>query len=185
MGFYPKIRQGNWGSSSQRAMFRYPIFIHFDDRLDQLIKLAGLNKKRARTQLPNALHIAFNERIAEDQFGHPVEFGMLLEPLEKFETVHAGHLQIGDDDTRERVTLALGILPFAAQVGNCLITIMQFEDRILHTGFFESETHHLAVVLRILYQHYYIVHLHNKTIGYIDGVSTEDSKKQLAIEASE
>jgi hypothetical protein len=57
MGFYPKIRTGNWGRLSQRTMFGNPILVDFDNRLYLAIELARFDKVRASAQLPRALFV--------------------------------------------------------------------------------------------------------------------------------
>src|SRR5690348_11564267 len=92
---------------------------------------------------------------------------MTMQPFEKFEAVHAWHLQIGDDETRQWVTLPVGIFAFAAKIVHGLETTVYLNNRIAHSGPFKGETHQRQVIRRIVYQHDCSFVLHLKIIGYI------------------
>jgi hypothetical protein len=159
-GLLPQKSQRKWGTLSQRAMFGDPILVHLDNCLHQIVQLARFDEIRATTQVPGALLIAFMRGSGEHEFGNSNEFLALCQPFKKFEAIHTPHLQIGDDEARQRVSLAVGIFAFATEVSDRFFSAVQLADGIADAGPFKGKPHQCVIVFRVIHQQNSVRFLH-------------------------
>src|SRR3954468_6027642 len=97
----------------QRTMIGNPGLIQVVDHLDQLIQPIWLYKIGASAQMRRSDPVRLQSGSAQNKFRHPLEFRPALQPFEQPEAVQVGHFQVGDDQARQRMALAICIIAVA------------------------------------------------------------------------
>lgn len=78
---------------------------------------------------------------------------MIVQPFEDFEAAAAGHLQIGDENARERIGLAIGVAAFAFQVGHGVRAVVADVNRKRDAVFLEGALEEQNVIRIVLRHH--------------------------------
>ena len=108
------------------------------DGLDEFFKFDGFDEVSVGAEVVGVVDVGHFAGGGEDGDGEALEAGLLANPAEDVEAIFAGHFQIKQEETRERVLLAIGEFAVAAKVGNGVLTVFDAAAGILDLKLFEG-----------------------------------------------
>ena len=89
-------------------------------------------------------------RSGENNFWNEVAFGVMIQPFQNFDSAHFWHLQIRDEDSRERKSLAVFEFALAAEVFEDLGAIAAEMEGIQKAHFAQRAFQYDRVVFVVL-----------------------------------
>ena len=93
-------------------------------------KSCSFTKNELAPSLYARLTSASSPGGCEHDYGKAANAFLLAYPGENLETVHARHLQVQEDQNGQRVLSTIGVLTFAAEVGDSLFAAANGLDRV-------------------------------------------------------
>lgn len=113
------------------------------DGLNEFFKFDGFDEVGVGAEVVGVVDVGHFAGGGEDGDGEALEAGLLANPAEDVKAIFAGRFQIKQEETRERVLLAIGKFTVAAEVGDGVLTVFDaaagIRDLKLFEGAFDEE----------------------------------------------
>jgi hypothetical protein len=139
----------SWNGGDQRRggfVADDPVVAKGGDEVVEVLFGAGFGEEGIRAEGVGAVDLANFVEAAENDNEEARLDNCAANPFKDGQAIHAGHLQIEQDDAGKWIFGPVIVRAFAGEVGDGLFTVADFHERIFDTEFFEGAADEEAIV---------------------------------------
>src|SRR5687768_2315241 len=132
-----------------RAVESEPVIIDSLDSVPEFAEVKRLGEKGCGTQFVSAIDLVDVVAGGEHYGAQPGERRLLLYPLQNLETIFAWHLQIEQQQVRQRMFVAIGKAAIAREVRDRLISVVHVLHWNIEAQLLEGALKHQKIIFTI------------------------------------